>query len=262
MFAVQSSLSATTLIELPSETCQAEVPMEAAWPLAAKAIEKQTGSQVYSSFLAQLCFERETAGIVELSTPTMFLARYVLNNYTSIILENLRKIRPEVVSIAVRVRGVTIKHKAAPPAPIRLHQPVTQPAPAPVVEIDLVVPVERPQRHTIHWLQGVAGDHFGVTRDELVSPSRAQRLIIPRQVAMYFARVVFKKSTGDIGRRFGGRDHTTVIHAIKKIEALIQAEDEVVQAALAKIQELVDQGVEVKDLISVQSEPMAEALSA
>ncbi len=261
MFAVQSSLPATAGISIPSDICPAVISMDAVWPIAAKRIEAEIGAEYFCQFLAQLRFEGETAGIVELSTPTVFLARYVMSNYSSTILQHLRMLRPDVVSVAFRVRGVTVQHKKIAPAPIPFIKAQAASIAAPIVtEVQLV---ERPTRHTIHWLQGVTGDYFGVSRDDLVSPSRAQRLIIPRQVAMYFARSVFKKSTGDIGRRFGGRDHTTVIHAIKKIEALILAGDEIVLAAIAKIQDIVDQGVEPKDFASVPSdEPMVEALSA
>ena len=62
---------------------------------------------------------------------------------------------------------------------------------------------------------------FGVTHDELVSPRRSQAVAYPRQVAMYLAKTLTLRSLPEIGRRFGGRDHTTVLHAVRKIEALV-----------------------------------------
>jgi chromosomal replication initiator protein len=53
------------------------------------------------------------------------------------------------------------------------------------------------------------------------SPQRARRVARPRQVAMYLSRKLTTRSLPEIGRRFGGRDHTTVLHACRRIEALI-----------------------------------------
>jgi chromosomal replication initiator protein len=60
-----------------------------------------------------------------------------------------------------------------------------------------------------------------VSRQELVSNRRTRVIVKPRQVAMYLAKVMTPRSLPEIGRRFGGRDHTTVLHAIRKIEGEI-----------------------------------------
>jgi chromosomal replication initiator protein len=62
---------------------------------------------------------------------------------------------------------------------------------------------------------------FGLTHDELLSPSRAARVSWPRQIAMYLARELTGESLPAIGRQFGGRDHTTVLHAHRRIAARI-----------------------------------------
>ena len=62
--------------------------------------------------------------------------------------------------------------------------------------------------------------HFGVTRMELVGECRARSYARPRQIAMYLASKLSGQSLPQIGRRFGDRDHTTVIHAIRSIERL------------------------------------------
>ena len=54
----------------------------------------------------------------------------------------------------------------------------------------------------------------------MVSKRRARAVARPRQVAMYLSKKMTKRSLPDIGRRFGGRDHTTVMHAVKRIDAL------------------------------------------
>jgi chromosomal replication initiator protein len=69
---------------------------------------------------------------------------------------------------------------------------------------------------TIDVIQQVVAEVFGLTRDELVSPSRAARVAWPRQVAMYLSREHTHETLPAIGARFGGRDHSTVLHACKR----------------------------------------------
>jgi len=63
-------------------------------------------------------------------------------------------------------------------------------------------------------------DHFNLKINDILSARRARAVARPRQIAMYLAKSLTSKSLPDIGRRFGGRDHTTVIHAVKKITEL------------------------------------------
>jgi chromosomal replication initiator protein len=71
---------------------------------------------------------------------------------------------------------------------------------------------------------------FGLTHDELVSPSRSSRVSMPRQLAMYLARELTDESLPAIGRHFGGRDHTTVMHACRRTSARIQSDASTRQA--------------------------------
>ena len=75
---------------------------------------------------------------------------------------------------------------------------------------------------TISRIQEAVSQRFGVTLDELVSPRRSQAVAYPRQVAMYLSRELTDSSLPMIGKEFGGRDHTTVIHAKDKITRLIR----------------------------------------
>ncbi len=84
-------------------------------------------------------------------------------------------------------------------------------------------------RPTIDSIQRAAAKHFNISLDELLSKRRARAIARPRQIAMYLSKKLTTRSLPDIGRRFGGRDHTTVIHAIKRIEAL-KAEDASINA--------------------------------
>jgi chromosomal replication initiator protein len=73
-----------------------------------------------------------------------------------------------------------------------------------------------PAGPTVEAIQDAVCDAFSITVDELLSASRSARLVWPRQVAMYLARENTNLTFPDIGRRFGGRNHTTVMHAVKR----------------------------------------------
>jgi chromosomal replication initiator protein len=73
---------------------------------------------------------------------------------------------------------------------------------------------------TIDEIIRKVADHYNLRMTDLLSARRARSVARPRQVAMYLSKMLTSKSLPEIGRRFGGRDHTTVIHAVRKIEEL------------------------------------------
>jgi len=83
------------------------------------------------------------------------------------------------------------------------------------------------RRVTIDEIQRRVADHFKIRHAEMVSARRARVVARPRQIAMYIAKQLTPRSLPEIGRRFGGRDHTTVIHAVKQIEKLRAADTEI-----------------------------------
>jgi chromosomal replication initiator protein len=85
---------------------------------------------------------------------------------------------------------------------------------------DLVRPME-PKRVKIEDIQRVVARQYNVSRSDLLSSRRTANVVRPRQVAMYLAKTLTLRSLPEIGRRFGGRDHTTVLHAVRKIETLV-----------------------------------------
>lgn len=80
------------------------------------------------------------------------------------------------------------------------------------------------RRVRIEDIQRVVARHYNVSRQELVSNRRTRVIVKPRQVAMYLSKTMTPRSFPEIGRRFGGRDHTTVLHAVRKIEDLISGD--------------------------------------
>ena len=63
-------------------------------------------------------------------------------------------------------------------------------------------------------------EHYNIRQSEMYSARRARAVARPRQVAMYLSKQLTSRSLPEIGRKFGGRDHTTVMHAVRKIEEL------------------------------------------
>ncbi|HEV3407740.1 MAG TPA: chromosomal replication initiator protein DnaA [Gaiellaceae bacterium] len=93
---------------------------------------------------------------------------------------------------------------------------------------------------SVERIQEVVGDRFGISLEELTSDRRSQAIVYPRQVAMYLCRELTDSSLPKIGKKFGGRDHTTVIHATSKIAKLIKEDRSVynlVQELTARIKQ-------------------------
>lgn len=93
---------------------------------------------------------------------------------------------------------------------------------------DLIRPQE-PKRVKIEDIQRTVARQYNVSRSDLLSSRRTANVVRPRQIAMYLAKTLTLRSLPEIGRRFGGRDHTTVLHAVRKIEGLVDSD-----AALAE----------------------------
>ena len=81
----------------------------------------------------------------------------------------------------------------------------------------------------VESIQNLVASHFNLNIQELLSPRRSRSLARPRQIAMYLAKQLTTNSLPDIGRKFSNRDHTTVIHAVKKIDQLIKNDNEIKQ---------------------------------
>ncbi len=80
------------------------------------------------------------------------------------------------------------------------------------------------RRVTIEEIQKRVAEHYNIRLTDMSSPRRARAVARPRQVAMYLAKQLTSRSLPEIGRRFGGRDHTTVMHAVSRVAELMQAD--------------------------------------
>jgi chromosomal replication initiator protein len=97
-----------------------------------------------------------------------------------------------------------------------------------------LLPDANEARVTSDLVIAVAGEYFGVTPEEICSPNRSRPLVNARQIAMYLCRELTDLSLPRIGERFGGRDHSTVVHADRKIKEEIRER----QSSYEQVQEL------------------------
>jgi hypothetical protein len=132
---------------------------------------------------------------------------------------------------------------ARPDTPITLHAPaaITPPEPPPETEqewadrqkqiplpkepwfsiVEEIEP-EEPRRPSINEIQIVVARHYGVTRSDMLSARRTTNVMRPRQVGYYLSKKLTVNSLPQIGRRFGDRDHTSILSGIRKIERLLK----------------------------------------
>jgi chromosomal replication initiator protein len=79
---------------------------------------------------------------------------------------------------------------------------------------------------TIEEIQRKVAEHYNIRLSDMIGPKRLRNIARPRQVAMYLAKQLTPRSLPEIGRRFGGRDHTTIMHGVRKIEELMTTDSQ------------------------------------
>ena len=94
------------------------------------------------------------------------------------------------------------------------------------------------KRVRIEDIQKIVARQFNVSKNDLLSNRRTRVIVRPRQIAMYLAKVMTPRSLPEIGRRFGGRDHTTVLHAVRKIESMT-SEDQKLEHEIELLKRLI-----------------------
>lgn len=100
-----------------------------------------------------------------------------------------------------------------------------------------IIPSSKPKVITILEIQKIVGEHFSIKLEDFKAKKRTKSVAFPRQVAMYLSRELTDHSLPKIGEEFGGRDHTTVIHAHEKISKLLQTDSQL-QKQVKEIKEL------------------------
>jgi chromosomal replication initiator protein len=79
---------------------------------------------------------------------------------------------------------------------------------------------------TIEEIQRKVAEHYNIRLSDMIGPKRVRTIARPRQIAMYLSKQLTPRSLPEIGRRFGGRDHTTIMHGVRKIEELMSADSQ------------------------------------
>lgn len=168
--------------------------------------------------------------VVDIEPPELELRRDILK---ARICDAMRRdpslsIAEEVIDfIANRIRGGGRELEGALTRVIATQQLTRSPITIDMASVairDLVNPLNG-QRVRIDDILRVIGKHYNVPKADLLSPRRARSIVRPRQIGMYLAKTLTTRSLPEIGRRFGGRDHSTVLHAVRKIESLMQQDE-------------------------------------
>jgi chromosomal replication initiator protein len=107
------------------------------------------------------------------------------------------------------------------------HEPIS----VPLAERTLadLVRAREARRVRIEDILRIVSRHYKVPRNELLSSRRSRDVVRPRQIAMYLAKSLTSRSLPEIGRRFGGRDHTTVLHSVRKVEQMMKDDGDLCQ---------------------------------
>ncbi|QHS23835.1 chromosomal replication initiator protein DnaA [Virgibacillus sp. MSP4-1] len=104
-----------------------------------------------------------------------------------------------------------------------------------------IIPSSKPKKITIQTIQETVGEHYNVKLEDFAAKKRTKSIAFPRQIAMYLAREMTDYSLPKIGEEFGGRDHTTVIHAHEKVAKMI-ADDQQLHRDIDELKEKMKQG--------------------
>lgn len=183
--------------------------------------------------------------VVDIETPDLTQRRHILDLRYMIMLKNDPSafVAPEILDlVAERITGGGRELEGALNKLIAYQQFNKAP-----VTIDLASMVLRDAagasetgRVKIEDILKVVSRHYNVGRNDLLSARRAREVVMPRQIGMYLAKKLTARSLPEIGRRFGGRDHSTVLHAVRKIDEQMK-NDEKLARELALLIRLVEQ---------------------
>ena len=113
---------------------------------------------------------------------------------------------------------------------------------------------------SIARIQKVCARRFGVSVKDMKSPNRSRSVARPRQMAMSLSRRLTGRSFPEIGRLFGGRDHTTVLHAIRKIADLVEVDD-VLKNDFEALQQEILEGVETTGSLASLAKHLAPIIA-
>jgi chromosomal replication initiator protein len=185
--------------------------------------------------------------VVDIEAPDLALRRKILSVRRDLLLarDPSAAINDDILDlIAERISGGGRELEGALNRIIAFQQFNSQPITmdlASMVLRDAAAQGQDPGRIKIDDILKVVGRHYNVSKNDLLSPRRARSVVVPRQIGMYLAKKLTSRSLPEIGRRFGGRDHSTVLHAVRKIDDLVRADEKLAKDVAALIR-LIEQG--------------------
>lgn len=128
----------------------------------------------------------------------------------------------------VKVESVIVIE--APPEPVPIPPAAIETTSPPLSECVTEIDEHGPRKPTIKEIRKCVSRHFKVSLDDMDSQRRLAGIVLPRQVSHYLARTLTKHSLPEIGRRCGGKDHSTIINSIRKITARMQSNPKLAEA--------------------------------
>ena len=225
-----------------------------AWMRICRRLRAELGEDVFSSWFGCLELDALSDQDAYLSVPTKFLKRWIQLHYADRILASLVSEFPAVKRVSINVRSSmrqasahatdTYADRTAVVAYFGrvqtngndlddavnrlLAQGSLNGAPLLMETVERairdLVRTPEPKKIKIEDIQKLVASHFNVSRADILSSRRTAAMVHPRQIAMYLSKLLTPHSLPEIGRRFGSRDHTTVLHAIRKIQGLTTAD--------------------------------------
>ena len=169
---------------------------------------------------------------VEITAPNFEVRFAILQNYLELEPEaHGLNISDDVLSYIARISTSNIRELDGAIAKIIAHMTLHGNSSIEVEEaqrlLDNFFPEAATIKYSVEVIQRFVEEAYGITHEEMLSSSRVESLNVPRQIAMYLCRTMTDKSYPDLGKAFGGRDHTTILHGFKKIEKSMKEDPQV-----------------------------------
>lgn len=248
-----------------------------AWSYCKAAIRAEVGDEAYDNWLGSLSLVEVKRWVARLSVVSPFLKKWIDTHYKETLLRAIQGEWPAVSHVEISVRTCIVKDIRTQPVLLLPGPPARPTVPAHkrfapytperlfpghpnIVRGQLVIARVVFSRVKIEDIQRAVARHYNVSRADMLSSRRTMDIVKPRQVAMYLARALTDRSFPEIGWYFGGRDHTTVLHAVNKIAWAIGERGEKVPVTVrhpdAPVDEVLKQEVE---MLRQALEPQAAA---
>lgn len=199
------------------------------------------GQDKFEAYLARVKPEHLEENRLWVSVPTEFLQKWVSAHYAEILLETtqIEGLSVTQLTVSKRTAGLAFtleepKARVVPEDEPRREKVTWEPPPEKSEgDVPLAMHEQQPfskqvydcprlpHRVYIDDVIKLVCRYYQVSRNDFLSRRKSESILRPRQLGMYLAHKITRRSLPEIGRRFGGRDHTTVLHSVKKIEELM-----------------------------------------